>query len=132
MEVKGKERVVATGNLVAALFEHDTSRAQDPQAHLHAVIANVTQGPDGKWRALHNEKLWSLNTLLNSIAMAGFRERVEALGYEIGDRTKHGNFEAAGIGSQPASWRSAPGASRSSPRSPRWAAARRRRSPRRR
>ncbi|TVV72753.1 MobF family relaxase [Sphingomonas solaris] len=98
MEVKGKERVVATGNLVAALFEHDTSRAQDPQAHLHAVIANVTQGPDGKWRALHNEKLWSLNTLLNSIAMTGFRERVEALGYEIGDRTQHGNFEAAGIG----------------------------------
>ncbi|WP_156680481.1 MobF family relaxase [Sphingomonas profundi] len=98
MEVKGKERVVATGNLVTALFEHDTSRAQDPQAHLHAVIANVTQGPDGKWRALHNEKLWSLNTLLNSIAMTGFRERVEALGYEIGDRTKHGNFEAAGIG----------------------------------
>ena len=98
MEVKGKERVVATGNLVAALFEHDTSRAQDPQAHLHAVVANVTQGPDGKWRALHNEKLWSLNTLLNSIAMTGFRERVEALGYEIGDRTKHGNFEAAGIG----------------------------------
>ena len=98
MEVKGREKIVGTGNLVAALFEHDTSRAQDPQAHLHALIANVTQGPDGKWRALHNEKLWSLNTLLNSIAMAGFRERIEALGYEVGDRSKHGNFEAAGIG----------------------------------
>ncbi len=98
MEVKGREKVVGTANFVAALFEHDTSRAQDPQAHLHAVIANVTQGPDGKWRALHNEKLWSLNTLLNSIAMTGFRERVEALGYEVGDRSKHGNFEAAGIG----------------------------------
>lgn len=97
MEVRGRERVVATGNLVAALFEHDTSRAKDPQAHVHAVIANVTQGPDGKWRALHNEKLWSLNTLLNSIAMASFRERVEALGYEVGDRSKHGNFDAAGF-----------------------------------
>jgi conjugative relaxase-like TrwC/TraI family protein len=97
MEVRGREKVVATGNLVAALFEHDTSRAQDPQAHLHAVVANVTQGPDGKWRALHNGKLWQLNTLLNAIAMAGFRERVEALGYTLGDRTKHGNFEAAGL-----------------------------------
>lgn len=97
MEVRGRERVVATGNLVAALFEHDTSRAKDPQAHVHAVIANVTQGPDGKWRALHNEKLWSLNTLLNSIAMGSFRERVEALGYDVGDRSKHGNFEAAGF-----------------------------------
>ena len=96
-EIKGKEKVVATGNLVAALFEHDTSRAQDPQAHLHVIIANVTQGADGKWRALYNDKLWSLNTLLNSIAMAGFRERVEALGYQVGDRSKHGNFEAAGF-----------------------------------
>ena len=98
IEVKGRERVVATGNLVAALFEHDTSRALDPQAHLHAVIANVTRTPDGNWHALRNDKLWSLNTLLNSIAMAGFRERVEALGYRIVDRSKHGNFEAEGIG----------------------------------
>ena len=97
MEVRGTEKVVPTGNLVAALFEHDTSRAQDPQAHLHAVVANVTQGPDGKWRALHNGKLWQLNTLLNAVAMAGFRERVEALGYTLGDRSKHGNFEAAGL-----------------------------------
>lgn len=97
MEVRGREKVVATNNLVVALFEHDTSRAHDPQAHLHAVVANVTQGPDGKWRALHNGKLWQLNTLLNAIAMAGFRERVEALGYRVGDRSRHGNFEAAGI-----------------------------------
>lgn len=97
IEVKGKEKIVATGNLAVALFEHDTSREQEPQAHLHAVVANVTQGPDGKWRALHNEKLWSLNALLNAIAMASFREKVQALGYEIGERSKHGNFEAAGI-----------------------------------
>ncbi|NNM78567.1 conjugative relaxase [Sphingomonas sp. ID1715] len=97
LEVKGKERIVATGNLAVALFEHDTSREQEPQAHLHAVVANVTQGPDGKWRALHNEKLWSLNTLLNAIAMSSFRQKVQVLGYEIGERGKHGNFEAAGI-----------------------------------
>ena len=76
MEVRGRERVVATGNLVVALFEHDTSRAKDPQAHVHSVIANVTQGPDGKWRALHNEKLGSLNTLMNTIVIAGIRTRV--------------------------------------------------------
>jgi conjugative relaxase-like TrwC/TraI family protein len=97
MEVKGREKIVATGNLVVALFEHDTSRAQEPQAHVHAIIANATQGPGGKWRALHNDKLWSLNTLLNSITMASFREKVEALGYSVGERSKHGNFEAEGI-----------------------------------
>lgn len=93
----GRDVVVRTDNLVVALFGHDTSRAQDPQLHLHAVVANATQGPDGKWRVLHNDKLWSLNTLLNGIAMAGFRERVEALGCRIGEVGKHGNFEAAGI-----------------------------------
>jgi conjugative relaxase-like TrwC/TraI family protein len=97
VEVRGKEKIVDTGKLAIALFEHDTSREQEPQAHLHAVVANVTQGPDGKWRALHNEKLWSLNTLLNAIAMASFREKVQALGYEVGTPGKHGNFEAAGI-----------------------------------
>ena len=98
MEVKGKEKVVATGNLIVALFEHDTSREQEPQAHLHAIVANATQGPDGKWRALHNDKLWSLNTLFNALTMASFRDKVEALGYAVGDRGKHGNFEAEGIG----------------------------------
>lgn len=28
-----------TGNLVYALFQHDTSRKTDPQSHIHALIA---------------------------------------------------------------------------------------------
>jgi conjugative relaxase-like TrwC/TraI family protein len=91
------QQLVQTGNLVIGLFEHDTSRAQEPQSHFHAVVANVTQLPNGEWRALRNDKLWSLNTLLNTMTMAHFRMSVEALGYRVGDRSKHGNFEAAGI-----------------------------------
>ena len=97
MEVRGSEKVIATGNLAVALFQHDTNRNQEPNAHLHAVVANVTQGPDGKWRALRNDKLWEANTLLNAIAMARFREKVEALGYRTTEPGKHGNFEAEGI-----------------------------------
>lgn len=97
MEMKGKEQVVSTGNLVIALFQHDTNRNEEPNAHFHGVIANMTQGPDGKWRALRNDRLWSLNTLLNSMTMSAFRERVEELGYDIGASSKHGNFEAKGI-----------------------------------
>lgn len=91
------QRLVQTGNLVIGLFEHDTSRAQEPQSHFHAVVANVTRLPSGEWRALRNDKLWSLNTLLNTMTMAHFRMSVEAMGYRVGDRSKHGNFEAAGI-----------------------------------
>ena len=73
MEVRGRERVVQTGNLAIALFQHDTNRNQEPNAHFHAVIANVTRGPDGKWRALRNDKVWEHNTLLNAMTMARFR-----------------------------------------------------------
>jgi len=88
---------VATDNLTIGLFQHDTNRNQEPNLHFHAVVANVTQGSDGKWRALRNDKLWSFNTLLNSMTMARFRLAVEKMGYEAGPVGKHGNFEAAGI-----------------------------------
>ncbi len=88
---------VATDNLTIGLFQHDTNRNQEPNLHFHAVVANVTQGSDGKWRALRNDKLWSFNTLLNSMTMARFRLAVEKMGYEAGPVGKHGNFEATGI-----------------------------------
>lgn len=97
MEVKGREKTRETGNLLVALFSHDTNRNQEPNAHIHAVVANVTQGPDGKWRALKNDRLWEHNTLLNAMTMARFRLSVERLGYEIGPVGKHGNFEAVGV-----------------------------------
>ena len=93
----GGEKVVKTGNLLVALFQHDTSRNLDPQAHVHAVIANATRTPDGKWHALHNDKLWSSNTLLGSIYHAYLREGVAKLGYTIGEIGKHGSFEIAGV-----------------------------------
>lgn len=93
----GKVRTVATGNLTVALFQHDTNRNQEPNLHFHAVVANATKGSDGKWRTLKNDRLWSLNTLLNSMTMARFRLSVEKLGYAIGPIGKHGNFEAGGI-----------------------------------
>lgn len=93
----GKLRTAATGNLTVALFQHDTNRNQEPNLHFHAVVANATRGADGKWRTLKNDRLWSLNTLLNSMTMARFRLSVEKLGYAIGPIGKHGNFEAAGL-----------------------------------
>jgi conjugative relaxase-like TrwC/TraI family protein len=94
---RGQLKTVPTGNLTVALFQHDTNRNQEPNLHFHAVVANLTQGPDGVWRALKNDRLWSLNTLLNAVAMARFRTSVEKLGYEVGPTLKHGNFEARGI-----------------------------------
>jgi len=45
-------RYAATDGLVAAAFEHRTSREGDPQLHTHVVVANLVRGIDGKWGAL--------------------------------------------------------------------------------
>jgi conjugative relaxase-like TrwC/TraI family protein len=47
----GKQLVDAKG-LVVARFPHFSSRENDPQVHTHALVANLAQGPDGRWRAL--------------------------------------------------------------------------------
>ena len=97
VEQAGKERQVQTDNLIVALFQHDTNRNQEPNLHFHSVVANMTQGKDGTWKALRNDRLWQFNTLLNAMTMARFRVEVEKLGYRVGEVGKHGNFEAAGI-----------------------------------
>jgi conjugative relaxase-like TrwC/TraI family protein len=47
----------ATGNLAIATFRHDTSRAQDPQLHTHAVVLNATRDQQGAWRSLEPRDL---------------------------------------------------------------------------
>jgi conjugative relaxase-like TrwC/TraI family protein len=44
--------------LIAALFEHGTSRASDPQLHTHALIVNVGIADDGRGGALRSRDLY--------------------------------------------------------------------------
>lgn len=92
-----RDTPVQTGNLVYALFAHDTSRALDPQAHVHAVIANMTRMPNGDWRSLHNGQLWRNNTVLGSAYNAALRQEIEKLGYKVELAGKHGSFEIVGV-----------------------------------
>ncbi|KZE12056.1 MobF family relaxase [Sphingomonas hankookensis] len=93
----GRQEVVRSGNLVVALFQHDTSRALDPQAHIHAIIANATRAPDGSWRALHNDALWAGYTAAASVYNATLRAAVQQLGYATERVAKHGQFEITGV-----------------------------------
>jgi len=93
----GKTETVKTGNLVYALFQHDTSRALDPQAHDHAIVANMTKGPDGKFHALHADRIWSSNSVIGSIYHAFLRAELEKLGYKTELTGKHGTFEIVGV-----------------------------------
>lgn len=101
----GQSETVLTGNLVMALFNHDTSRDQEPQLHTHAVVANVTQH-DGEWKTLSSDKVGKTgfieNVYANQIAFgkiyrAVLKEKVEALGYETEVVGKHGMWEMPGV-----------------------------------
>ena len=93
----GRDVPVKTGNLVYSLFAHDTSRALDPQDHIHVIVANMTRMPDGQWKALHNGQLWKNNTVLGSVFNAALRANLEKLGYTVELTGKHGSFEIVGV-----------------------------------
>jgi len=98
-EMSGTQQPVKTGNMVAALFTHDLSRNRDPQLHVHAVIANATQRPDGAWRALRNDPLYGQQATIAAVHNADLRARIEGLGYRTvpAHNPVLGQFEIAGI-----------------------------------
>lgn len=88
---------VRTNNVVAALFHHDTSRSLDPQVHMHALVANLTQTKDGHWRAVWNGEIRQHNTHISAVYHAAMRNAVEKLGYKTEIVGKHGSWDIAGI-----------------------------------
>ena len=88
---------VRTGNLVYAIFQHDTSRALDPQGHLHVVVAAITNRAGQGWRALWNGELWKNNAVIGSAYHALFRAELGKIGYATTITGKHGQFEIDGV-----------------------------------
>ena len=50
-KVGGRSHREWTGNLVAAAFQHELSRAKDPQLHTHVVVMNMTERGDKQCHA---------------------------------------------------------------------------------
>ena len=92
-------RMVHAGDqgMVAATFRHDTSRNLDPQLHTHAVLANMVQGEDGKWRTMANEKLYASKMLIGAMYRSELARELGALGYVIEKTHADGRFEIAGV-----------------------------------
>ena len=83
--------------MVAATFAHDTSRNLDPQLHTHAVIANMVQGGDGKWRTVANEKLYASKMLIGAMYRGELARELGRLGYAVEKTHADGRFEIAGV-----------------------------------
>ena len=92
-------RMVQAGNqnMLAATFRHETSRNLDPQLHTHAVLANMVQGPDGKWRTMVNRGLYTSKMLIGALYRSELAGRLQDLGYGIEKSHADGRFEIAGV-----------------------------------
>ena len=92
-------RMVRAGDqkTVAATFRHDASRNLDPQLHTHAVLANMVQGGDGKWRTMANEALYRRQKLIGMVYRSELARELGKLGYGIEKSHADGRFEIAGV-----------------------------------
>jgi conjugative relaxase-like TrwC/TraI family protein len=78
----GIEFVKGSGYLAAG-YVHRSSRNGDPQLHTHVLVANATQGPDGKWTRLYHPAIFEHATTASYIYEAHLRhELTHRLGIE--------------------------------------------------
>lgn len=101
-EAAWSEQTAVTGNLCAARFEHDASRALDAQLHTHLVTANATfDAKTDRWFALTEREMVSAIRYAGKVYQNDLAARVKAAGYEIEiSRSSKGvieGFEIAGI-----------------------------------
>ncbi|HHH7000643.1 TPA: conjugative transfer relaxase/helicase TraI [Escherichia coli] len=98
---EGKTETVLTGNMVAALYNHDTSRDLDPQLHTHALVFNATFA-DEKWRSLasdtrmktgFSENLYATKIAFGNLYRSALREDIESMGFETVTAGKNGLWE---------------------------------------
>ena len=83
--------------MVAATFRHDTSRNLDPQLHTHAVIANMVQGADGKWRTMVDDGLFGGKMAIGAMYRAELARGLGDFGYGIEKTHPDGRFEIGGV-----------------------------------
>ncbi len=58
VHARSRHSWIETHGVVAAAFDHRTSRAGDPLLHTHVVTANMTRTVEGKWRAIDGRGLF--------------------------------------------------------------------------
>ncbi len=76
-----------TAEMVAAKFEHESSRRLDPQLHTHVVVMNMTPRKDGAWRALEPREMFAAQKLVTATYRAELARGLVRLGYPVEVRT---------------------------------------------
>lgn len=91
----GRE-VEKTDKLFFSLFEHSTSREQDPQLHIHAVLVNVGMNGRDETKTLEVNRIFAAKLEMGALYKAELAYQLrQELGLEI-ERAKKGAFEITG------------------------------------
>jgi conjugative relaxase-like TrwC/TraI family protein len=73
-----------TGQMIAALFQHETSRTNDPDFHVHALIGNVTWDEERTgYFAIHYGRMLELRKTLDARIHNNLAARMGELGYQV-------------------------------------------------
>lgn len=92
---KGGE-IKEEAHLIAATFEHGTSRAQDPQLHTHCLIMNVCTREDGTTGTIESKPLYQSKMVAGALYRAELAAQLEQrLDIEV-ERTGK-TFEIVGV-----------------------------------
>ena len=87
----------ATGNIVAAVFRHETSRALDPHLHSHCVLFNATfDAVEAQWKALQNHDMLVAQKFIENVYYHELARALRGLGYNIANKPR-GDFEIQGV-----------------------------------
>jgi conjugative relaxase-like TrwC/TraI family protein len=88
---------IDTDGLIAAAFDHRTSRAGDPLLHTHVVCANLTRTAEGRWQAIDGRPIYDHAHAAGYLYQAHLRHVLtRTLGIEFG-RVRNGYAEAEGV-----------------------------------
>jgi conjugative relaxase-like TrwC/TraI family protein len=102
----GDKSAITTGKMVAAQFEHTSSRPDRtngyaaPQLHTHIVVFNMTQTDEGKVRSVQPLELYRSQRYATAIYRAHLAEKLQGLGYEIEIDPRTGAPEIKGFGNE--------------------------------
>jgi len=89
---------IRTGGYAAALFDHRTSRAGDPQLHTHALVPNKLLCADGIWRTIDGHELFHHKKAAGVLYQAALRAELHSrLGVVFGAPSAHGQAEILGV-----------------------------------
>ena len=90
----GSERDKA--GLVVGLFQHGTSREQDPQLHTHGLVFNTGVRDDGSTGTVESRPFYQAKMAAGATYRATLATESQRLGFEI-EHTEKGGFELQGV-----------------------------------